>query len=119
MKKLLLILVFTISAFANDDYCQKLYDGFKSVLEPQMTSLCSTNVPGTFTYSFYFVDDSSFTDMKLVFSVNGINHLYQRNVEKIPFTDTDCITNFEDTKTILSTLFITHTCSKEYKNLRK
>ena len=84
-----------------------------------MTALCSTNVPGTFSYSFYFVDDSSFTDMKLVFSVNGFNHLYQKNVEKIPFTDTDCITNFEDIKTILSTLFITHQCSKEYKNIRK
>ena len=79
MRLLLTILVLAFVCHASDD-CQEMYDGFKKVLDAQLTCLCETTTDGVYSFRFFLEDAEGFHDMNLVFNDEHY-HLYMESDE--------------------------------------
>jgi hypothetical protein len=115
MRTILTILLLSITVMATD--CRELYDGFLTVLEPQMTVMCKTQMPGTYGYKFYVQDEKTgYINAMLVFNENNF-YLYFEGIDENPFKCTDdTIYRTERPQAILKVLFAPRlaTCEKEF-----
>lgn len=117
MRKYFFILLFVSACFGNDLNCKELYDNFFMVLEPQMTELCKTDIPGYYSYKFYIKDvEYGYINMNLVFT-DSTSYLYIADDDN-PFSclKDNSVHKTENPKDILKILFIPKKdCTKKFK----
>lgn len=116
MRSFLTILFFALACHAADD-CQEMYDGFKSGLDVQLTSLCETTEEGVYSFRFFLEDDKGFHDMNLVFTDEHF-HLYMKPEENPYECDKDkAMYKTQTPEEILKILFIPASkhCSREFR----
>lgn len=115
MKKMLLTVLFFATAVCAT--CTELYEGFKSVLESQLTAFCETQVSGVFGYRFYVMDETyGYINAMLVFDKKSY-YLYFDNVDDNPFKCSEKTTfKTETPEMILKVLFAPRldNCEKEF-----
>lgn len=87
------------------------------VLEPQLTELCQTEIPGYYSYKFYIKDpESGYVNMDLVFT-DSTSHLYIAGDEN-PFSCAKEKTTYKTQapEEILRILFIPRKdCTRKFK----
>lgn len=117
MRKYFFILFLVSACFGNDRDCKKLYDNFFMVLEPQLTELCKTDIPGYYSYKFYIKDkDTGYVNMDLVFT-DSTSHLYiAGDVNPFNCLEERAVYKTQDPKDILKILFIPRKdCTRKFK----
>ncbi len=110
------ILFFALACHAADD-CQEMYDGFKSGLDVQLTSLCETTVEGVYSFRFFLEDAKGFHDMNLVFNDEHF-HLYIETDENPYVCDEEtALYRTQTPEEILKILFIPARkyCSRKFR----
>ena len=116
MRSFLTILFFALACHAADD-CQEMYDGFKSGLDVQLTSLCETTVEGVYSFRFFLEDAKGFHDMNLVFNDEHF-HLYIETDENPYVCDEEtALYRTQTPEEILKILFIPARkyCSRKFR----
>ena len=116
MRSFLTILFFAFACHAADD-CQEMYDGFKSGLDVQLTSLCETTVEGVYSFRFFLEDAKGFHDMNLVFNDEHF-HLYIETDENPYVCDEEtALYRTQTPEEILKILFIPARkyCSRKFR----
>lgn len=116
MRFFLAILFFALACHGADD-CQEMYDGFKSGLDVQLTSLCETTEEGVYSFRFFLEDDKGFHDMNLVFTEEHF-HLYIETDENPYVCDEEtALYRTQTPEEILKMLFIPARkyCSREFR----
>lgn len=114
MRKIFVIIALVNALVFADDHCQKLYDMFMPVLEPQMTELCMAQFPNVVAYKFYINDGEKYTNMMLML-MSDTYYLYTED-DVNPFECTEKKIHItERPQDIIKTLLQPQQCDADFK----
>lgn len=105
MKKIILFTLL-LNMYSLADTCLDLYNSFKNALDPQLTELCATDVPGYFGYKFYLRGEGEGYINAMLVTGEDITYLFLEG-DKNPFNCKSVLIQTTETpEAILKKLFI-------------